>query len=120
MRRIKLDEASRYSRTPRSPSRFVLRRGSSRTGPHPPAVGCNWGVDCDRKWSRATAWVAQNAFYKIETRTDWLIQTFGPEGEKSGNRDEGGKARGAGRFDGHSCWKSAAPIFWAAFPTSTG
>ncbi len=49
-----------------------------------PPVGCNWGVDCDRKWWRATAWVAQNAYYKIETRTDWLIQTFGPVGKSPG------------------------------------
>jgi hypothetical protein len=49
-----------------------------------PPVGCERGIDCDRKWSRATAWVAENAFYKIETRSDWLIQTFGPEGKSPG------------------------------------
>ena len=49
-----------------------------------PPVSCDSGVDCDRKWARATTWVAQNAFYKIETRTDWLIQTFEPEGKSPG------------------------------------
>jgi hypothetical protein len=45
---------------------------------------CKPGLDCDRKWSRAEAWVAQNAFYRIETRSDWLIQTRGPEGKSPG------------------------------------
>ncbi len=49
-----------------------------------PPVSCKSNVDCGRKWSRAAAWVAQNAFYKIETRSDWLIQTFGPEGKSPG------------------------------------
>jgi hypothetical protein len=49
-----------------------------------PPISCSPGVDCDRKWSRAATWVAQNAFYKIETRSDWLIQTFGPEGKSPG------------------------------------
>jgi len=49
-----------------------------------PPISCSPGVDCDRKWSRATTWVPQNAFYKIETRSDWLIQTFGPEGKSPG------------------------------------
>jgi hypothetical protein len=47
-------------------------------------VSCGLGRDCDRKWSRAASWVAQNAFYKIETRTDALIQTFGPAGKSPG------------------------------------
>jgi len=49
-----------------------------------PPISCSPGVDCERKWSRAATWVAQNAFYKIETRSDWLIQTFGPEGKSPG------------------------------------
>ena len=49
-----------------------------------PAVVCWSNVDCDRKWSRAATWVAQNAFYKIETRTNWLIQTFEPVGKNPG------------------------------------
>jgi hypothetical protein len=49
-----------------------------------PPISCKPGVDCDRKWSRAAAWVAQNAFYKIETRSDWLIQTSGPVGKSPG------------------------------------
>ncbi len=47
-------------------------------------ISCKPGLDCDRKWSRAAAWVAQNAFYKIDTQSDWLIQTFGPEGKSPG------------------------------------
>ncbi len=47
-------------------------------------IGCKPGHDCDTKWSRAAAWVAQNAFYKIETQTDMLIQTSGPEGKSPG------------------------------------
>lgn len=50
------------------------------TGPLP----CGEGPDCDRKWSRAAAWVAQNAFYKIETQNDSLIQTFAPQGKSPG------------------------------------
>jgi hypothetical protein len=45
---------------------------------------CRGGADCDRKWSRAAAWVAQNAFYKIETQDNSLIQTFAPQGKSPG------------------------------------
>jgi hypothetical protein len=47
----------------------------------PPTVQCRLGADCDRKWSRALAWVAQNARYPIETQTDALIQTLGSYGK---------------------------------------
>jgi len=47
-------------------------------------VRCGLGRDCDKKWRRAAAWVAQNAFYPIETHTDTLIQTFGPTGKSPG------------------------------------
>lgn len=45
---------------------------------------CRGGGDCDQKWSRAAAWVTQNAFYKIETQNDLLIQTFAPQGKSPG------------------------------------
>ena len=51
----------------------------------PAAVQCRPGADCDRKWSRATNWVSQNAFYPIQTRTDTLIQTSAPVGKSPGN-----------------------------------
>ncbi len=47
-------------------------------------ISCKPGLDCDRKWSRAAAWVAQNASYKIEIQNDRLIQTCGPEGKSPG------------------------------------
>jgi hypothetical protein len=53
--------------------------------PYAPAmVDCRVGLDCDRKWSRAARWVAMNAFYPIETRTDSLIKTSGPWGKSAG------------------------------------
>ena len=51
----------------------------------PAAVHCRSSADCDRKWSRATNWVSQNAFYPIQTRTDALIQTSAPVGKSPGN-----------------------------------
>ncbi len=41
-------------------------------------VICTEGADCDAKWSRAVAWVAQNSRWRIQTQTDTLIQTMGP------------------------------------------
>jgi hypothetical protein len=41
-------------------------------------ITCQSGPDCEAKWSRATAWVAKNGAYKIQTTSDSLIQTMGP------------------------------------------
>jgi hypothetical protein len=47
-------------------------------------VVCLSGADCERKWSRVAAWVAQNAFYKIDTQSDALIKTSAPQGKSPG------------------------------------
>jgi hypothetical protein len=39
-------------------------------------ITCRAGPDCDVKWSRAVAWVANNSRWKIQTQTDLLVQTF--------------------------------------------
>jgi membrane-associated protease RseP (regulator of RpoE activity) len=41
-------------------------------------ITCQAGPDCETKWSRATAWIAQNAAYKVQTASDSIIQTMGP------------------------------------------
>jgi hypothetical protein len=41
-------------------------------------ITCQAGADCDAKWSRATAWIAQNSAYKVQTASDSIIQTMGP------------------------------------------
>lgn len=33
---------------------------------------------CDLMWGRAVAWVARFSSWKIQTQTDYVIQTFGP------------------------------------------
>jgi hypothetical protein len=33
---------------------------------------------CDIYWQRAQAWIGSNSFYKIQTVSDAIIQTFGP------------------------------------------
>jgi PBP1b-binding outer membrane lipoprotein LpoB len=40
---------------------------------------CQNKKDCELKWERAVAWVVSNSEWKIQTQTDNLIQTFGPE-----------------------------------------
>lgn len=44
--------------------------------PPPPPIACSAGPDCEAKWSRAVAWVTENAAYKIQTQTDYLIETY--------------------------------------------
>ena len=44
--------------------------------PQRPPIICSAGADCNEKWSRAVAWVTDNASYKVQTKTDHLIQTF--------------------------------------------
>ncbi|NML32184.1 hypothetical protein [Paraburkholderia antibiotica] len=43
---------------------------------------CSNKAECDLWWQRAQTWVASNSKYKIETATDSLIQTAGPDGGK--------------------------------------
>jgi hypothetical protein len=42
-------------------------------------ITCSTKVECDAKWSRAVSWVTQNSAYKIQTTSDMLIQTYGPD-----------------------------------------
>ncbi len=44
----------------------------------PKPLTCHAGADCDAKWSRANAWVTEHAKYKVETKSESLIQTAGP------------------------------------------
>ena len=50
----------------------------SATDPPVAPVLCKAGPDCDAKWARAIAWVAQNSEYKTQFQTGYMIQTLGP------------------------------------------
>ena len=43
---------------------------------------CSNKTQCDVWWQRAQAWVTSHSKYKIESSTDTLIQTGGPDGGK--------------------------------------
>ncbi|MCC8393334.1 hypothetical protein LJ656_12090 [Paraburkholderia sp. MMS20-SJTR3] len=43
---------------------------------------CASRAECDMWWQRAQSWVASHSKYPIETATDSLIQTAGPDGGK--------------------------------------
>lgn len=43
---------------------------------------CSTKAECDVWWQRAQTWVAGHSKYKIESATDTLIQTAGPDGGK--------------------------------------
>jgi hypothetical protein len=68
----------------------VLAAGCSTSGPINPDVmqiattplTCSGQTECDLWWQRAQTWVTQHSRYKIETDTDTLIQTTGPDGGK--------------------------------------
>ena len=40
-----------------------------------PPVTCAAGPDCDVKWGRALAWIEGNSRWKVETKTDSVIET---------------------------------------------
>jgi hypothetical protein len=44
----------------------------------PKPITCHSGNDCNAKWSRANAWVAEHSKYKVESSSESLIQTSGP------------------------------------------
>lgn len=43
---------------------------------------CSSKVECDVWWQRAQTWVTSHSKYKVESATDTLIQTAGPDGGK--------------------------------------
>lgn len=43
---------------------------------------CSTKAECDVWWQRAQTWVAGHSKYRIESSTDTLIQTAGPDGGK--------------------------------------
>jgi hypothetical protein len=43
---------------------------------------CSNKAECDVWWQRAQTWVASHSTYKVESATDTLIQTAGPDGGK--------------------------------------
>jgi hypothetical protein len=43
---------------------------------------CSNKAECDVWWQRAQSWVSTHSTYKIESATDTLIQTAGPDGGK--------------------------------------
>ncbi|MFM0741552.1 hypothetical protein PQQ51_30320 [Paraburkholderia xenovorans] len=43
---------------------------------------CSSKAECDVWWQRAQTWVTTHSKYKIESTTDTLIQTAGPDGGK--------------------------------------
>jgi hypothetical protein len=50
----------------------------STNDPPIPPILCKTGPDCDAKWTRAIAWIAQNSGYKTHFQTAYMIQTLGP------------------------------------------
>ncbi|CAB3712132.1 hypothetical protein [Paraburkholderia rhynchosiae] len=43
---------------------------------------CSNKAECDLWWQRAQTWVTNNSTYQVESATDTLIQTAGPDGGK--------------------------------------
>ncbi|HZZ10950.1 MAG TPA: hypothetical protein VFE79_09655 [Paraburkholderia sp.] len=43
---------------------------------------CASKAQCDMWWQRAQSWVTSHSTYKVESNTDTLIQTAGPDGGK--------------------------------------
>ncbi|MEZ0604960.1 hypothetical protein ACAX43_22755 [Paraburkholderia sp. IW21] len=43
---------------------------------------CSTKAECDVWWQRAQTWVTSHSKYKVESATDTLIQTGGPDGGK--------------------------------------
>ena len=43
---------------------------------------CSTKTECDTWWQRAQSWVTSHSTYKVESATDTLIQTAGPDGGK--------------------------------------
>jgi hypothetical protein len=39
-------------------------------------ITCMKGDDCDMRWGRAIAWISQNSRWKIQSESDFLIQTY--------------------------------------------
>lgn len=44
--------------------------------PPPAPIKCFDKAQCDAKWSRAITWIATNSSWKIQTQTDFLVQTY--------------------------------------------
>ena len=45
---------------------------------------CTNKGQCDLYWQRAQAWVANNSGYRLQTVTDTVIETYGPEATRTG------------------------------------
>ena len=39
-------------------------------------ITCQTGADCEAKWSRAISWLTTHSQLKIQTQSDYLIQTY--------------------------------------------
>jgi hypothetical protein len=64
----------------------------SATNPPAAPILCTAGPDCDAKWARAIAWIAQNSEYKTQFQTGYMIQTLGP------NKDSASPAYRVSKF----------------------
>jgi hypothetical protein len=47
--------------------------------PSSESVVCTDRSDCDSQWSKAVAWVTSNSYYRVQTQTEQMIQTYGPD-----------------------------------------
>jgi hypothetical protein len=66
----------------------------------PQPIICIGGSDCDTKWRRAAAWIAENSTFKIQVHTDTTVQTAGPVPSEAAPAFTITKvARGEGRFE---------------------
>ena len=44
----------------------------------PKPITCKPGKDCEAKWARANAWITEHSKYKVEAKSDSMIETAGP------------------------------------------
>jgi len=58
--------------TPVTPEEAAIQQDAARP------VICRDGEDCRQKWARAVSWVSQVSTWKIQSQTDFLIETDGP------------------------------------------
>lgn len=66
----------------------------------PQPIICISGADCDAKWHRAATWIAANSTFKIQVRTDTIMQTAGPVPSETTPAFTVTKvARGEGRYE---------------------
>jgi hypothetical protein len=65
--------------TPRDRSWSVLTEEETKALAEP--VTCSTKPECDAAWRKATAWVIALSPWKVQIATEYLLQTYGPQGK---------------------------------------